>query len=96
MNYPLRENLEVYSDQASEWIRCTRCLRVLCPSHENWRDVCLRRLAPPTHAGPLMQELVGHFVLEQLYCPGCRALFNTDLVEEKKDAQEERTKSAKA
>ena len=96
MNYPLREKLEVYSDHAREWIRCTRCLRVLCPSDENWRDVCLRRLAPPTHAGPLMQELVGYFALEQLYCPGCGALFNTELVEEQKDAQEERTKSAKA
>jgi hypothetical protein len=43
-----------------------------------------------------MKELVGHFVLEQLYCPGCGALFNTDLVEEQKDGQEERAKPAKA
>ena len=96
MNHPLRQNLEVYSNKAGRWIRCTRCLRVLCPSGENWKDVCLRTLAPPTHAGPLMQELVGHFALEQLYCPGCRALFNTELVEERKDAQAERTESAKA
>jgi hypothetical protein len=96
MNYPLREKLEVYSDHTREWIRCTRCLRVLCPSNENWRDVCLRTLAPPTHAGPLMEELVGHFALEQLYCPGCGALFNTELVEEQKHAQGERAKSAKA
>jgi hypothetical protein len=96
MNHPLRKNLEVCSDQAREWIRCTRCLRVLCLSDENWRDVCLRRLAPPTHAGPLMQELVGHFALEQLYCPGCGALINTELLEEPKHAQEERTQPAKA
>jgi hypothetical protein len=96
MNYPLRQNLEVYSDKAGRWIRCTRCLLVLCPLGENWRHVCLRTLAPPTHAGPLMQELVGHFALEQLDCPGCRALLNTELVEEQKDAQAERTESAKA
>jgi hypothetical protein len=42
-----------------------------------------------------MKELVGHFLLEQLYCPGCDALFNTELVEEPKDGQEERAKQAK-
>ena len=42
-----------------------------------------------------MKELVGHFVLEQLYCAGCGALFNTELVEEPKDGQEERAKPAK-
>jgi len=31
-----------------------------------------------------MKELVGHFLLEQLYCPSCGVLLNTDLVEEKK------------
>ena len=96
MNHSLRENLEVYSDQANGWIRCTQCLRVLCRSDENWRDACTRRLASPIQAGPLMKELVGHFVLEQLYCAGCGALFNTELVEEHKDGQEERAKPAKA
>ena len=96
MNHPLRENLEVYADQASELIRCTQCLRVLCRANENWRDSCARRLSPPTQAGPLLKELVGHFLLEQLYCPGCGALFNTALVEEQKNGQEERTKPAKA
>jgi hypothetical protein len=95
MNHPLRENLEVYSDQVGAWIRCTRCLRVLCWSEQNWRDACTRRLASPIQAGPLMKELVGHFLLEQLYCPGCDALFNTELVEEPKDGQEERAKQAK-
>jgi hypothetical protein len=44
----------------------------------------------------LLKELTGHFLLEQLYCPGCGALFNTDLVEEQKNGQEERTKPANA
>jgi phage FluMu protein Com len=96
MNYPLREKLEVYSEATSKWIRCTQCLRVLCRSSENWKDSCLRRLLPPTRAGPLLKELSGQYLLEQLYCPGCGALFNTDLVEEQKDAQEERTQQAEA
>ena len=90
MNHPLRENLEVYSDQAGTWIRCTQCLRVLCRLRENWRNSCIRRLSPPTQAGPLMKELVGHFLLEQLYCPGCAALLNTELVEEQKNAEQRR------
>jgi hypothetical protein len=35
----------------------------------------------------LLKELTGHFLLEQLHCPGCGALFNTDLVEEQKNGQ---------
>jgi hypothetical protein len=92
MNYPLRQNLEVYAGQ----IRCTQCRRVLCRSSENWKDACIRSLSPPTQAGPLMKELAGHFVLEQLYCPGCGALFNTDLVEEKKNGEQNRAEPAKA
>ena len=96
MNHPLRENLEVYSDESNAWIRCTKCLGILCRASENWRNFCARSLSPPTQAGPLLKELTGHFLLEQLCCPGCGALFNTDLVEEQKNGQEERTKPAKA
>jgi hypothetical protein len=85
MKYPLRENLEVYSDESEAWIRCTKCLRVLCRASENWRDSCARKLSPPTQAGPLLKDLTGHFLLEQLCCPGCSALFNTDLVEEQQN-----------
>jgi hypothetical protein len=42
-----------------------------------------------------MKELAGHFMLEQLYCPGCGALFNTDLVEEEKNAEQDRAEQAK-
>ena len=92
MNYPLRENLEVYSGE----VRCTQCRRVLCRSSENWRETCIRSLSPPTQAGPLMKELAGHFALEQLFCPGCGALFNTDLVEKQKNAEQNRAEQAKA
>lgn len=96
MNHPLRQKLEVYSDGEGSWIRCTQCRRVLCRSSENWKDACSRRLSPPTQAGPLMKELTGHFVLEQLYCRDCGALFNTDLVEEEKNGEQNRTEPAKA
>jgi hypothetical protein len=43
-----------------------------------------------------MKELIGQFLLERLYCPGCGALFNTELVEEQENAQKERSKSAEA
>jgi hypothetical protein len=42
--------------------------------------------------GTLMKDLVGHFLLEQLYCPGCAALLNTELVEEKHYGEEGRAK----
>jgi hypothetical protein len=85
MNHPLRENLEIYSDQEKEWVRCTKCRRVLCRANENWREFSARRLSPPTDAGTLLKDLMGQFLLEQLYCPGCGALFNTELVEEQKN-----------
>ena len=92
MNYPLRQNLEVYAGQ----IRCTQYRRVLCRSSENWQNACIRSLSPPTQAGPLMKELAGYFVLEQLYCLGCGALFNTDLVEEEKNGEQNRAEPPKA
>jgi len=85
MKHPLRENLEVYTDTGGTWIRCTRCSHILCQAHEDWKEVCRRRLLPPTKAGPLMTDLLGLFLLEQLYCPSCGALLHTDMVEEKND-----------
>lgn len=92
MNHPLRENLEVYTDREGAWIRCTKCFRVLCPVGEDWRNRCVRKLLPPTKSGPLMQDLAGYFLLEQLYCPGCAALLNTEVVEETKHGEEGRPK----
>lgn len=84
MSHPLRENLELYTDGNGFWIRCTRCLHILCPAEKDWRQACKRKLLSPTKAGPLMKDLVGQFVLEQIYCPLCGALMNTELVEEAK------------
>lgn len=90
MHYPLRDNLEVRTVEGTAWIRCTKCSHLFCQLGENWRNVCKKRILPVTKGGPLMKELAGQFVLEQLYCPGCRALLNTELVEERKDGEEGR------
>ena len=84
MNHPLRENLEVYGDQTGVWTRCTNCLHKLCAAEKDWKQACKRRLSPPTRIGPLMKDLVGSFLLEQMYCPSCGALMNSELVEDQK------------
>jgi len=86
MSSPLRENLEVFSDGNASFIRCMRCGQVLCQASADWKQACVRRLLPPTEAGPLMNDLVGLFALEQLCCPSCGILLSTDLVEEHTDA----------
>jgi hypothetical protein len=88
MTHPLRENLEINIDASGAFVRCSRCQRPLCPSTEDWKTACVRKLDSPTKAGPLMGDLVGHFVLEQLYCPSCGALFHTDFVDVKSKSQE--------
>jgi hypothetical protein len=81
MNHPLRENLEVYRDERGSWTRCTSCLGILCSAEQDWKKACKRKTSLPTKAGPLMKDLVGQFVLEQIYCPSCGALMNSELIE---------------
>lgn len=90
MTHPLRENLEVHTDAAGAWIRCSRCFHVLCPSLPDWRSACVRKLWSPTKAGPLMADLVGHYLLEQLSCPSCGVLFHTDFIEAEAGAEPQR------
>ena len=87
MSYPIRENLEVVSDYAGKWIRCSRCSHVFCRLGEDWKKRCKRRTFPPTKAGLLMNNLVGTYLLEKLYCPSCGALLDSDMVEETLDAR---------
>ena len=87
MRHPLRENLEVFDDDAGTWIRCTRCSHVFCKAEEDWRQASKSKLFPPTKAGPLMKDLVGRFLLKQLYCPGCAALLSSDIVEDENAAK---------
>jgi uncharacterized protein (DUF3820 family) len=81
MNNPFRENMEVITDSGAEWIRCGKCSRMLCKLGESWKNWCTRRIFPPTQAGPLLSQLVGHYLLEKLYCPSCGALLDSELVE---------------
>ena len=76
---PLQENLEVCEDRSGAWIRCARCGHVLCSQGEDWTKRCAVRALPPTQAGPLMADLVGQFLLEQLCCPSCGALVSTEI-----------------
>jgi N-methylhydantoinase B len=81
MEHPLRESLEIANHLGAPWVRCARCKVPLCPEGEDWAEACDRKLLPPTSAGPLMQPLGESFRLEQLYCPSCSTLLNTDVVE---------------
>ena len=79
--HPLRENLELARHAGGGWIRCAQCGHLLCPSDQDWTQACARKLLPPISAGPLMEPLEGQFLLEQLYCPSCAALLETEIVE---------------
>lgn len=81
MNYPFRENLEVFGDPSGQCIRCSRCSDVLCRLGEDWKNACTRRIFPPVRAGALMTDLVGYYLLEKLYCPSCGVLLDSNLLE---------------
>lgn len=81
MSYPYRENLEVLDDSSNKMIRCSRCSRMLCRLGEDWKKTCTRRMFPPVRAGALMNDLVGHYLLEKLYCPSCGVLLDSNLLE---------------
>jgi hypothetical protein len=77
---PLRENLELNTDSGTSQVLCARCGFVL-GAEEDWAQRSHKKLLPPTAAGPLMKELEGQFLLEQLFCPGCKTLLNSEIVE---------------
>ncbi len=83
MNYPFREYLQVCAGPTGKWVQCTRCLHMLCHLGEDWEKACKTKTYPPTKAGPLMNALVGHYLLRKLHCPSCGALFDSEMVEEK-------------
>ncbi len=79
--HPLRHNLEVARHAGDSWVRCARCKQLLSPVGEDWTEACDRKLLAPTKGGALMAPLAGSFWLEQLTCPTCAALFDTEVVE---------------
>jgi len=80
--HPFRENLEIRSEAGASWVHCSRCGTGLCRVEEDWTTVVARTGQNPTRVGLLMTPLVGSYVAEQLCCPACGALLNTDIVEQ--------------
>ncbi len=80
--HPFRENLEVRTEGGAAWIHCARCGMGICRAEEDWTAVAARTRHDPTRLGPLMTPLVGTYEAEQLCCPSCGALLNTDIVEQ--------------
>jgi hypothetical protein len=80
MKRPFRESLELDTDSAPPRVLCARCGFVF-GGEADWRQHSHRKLSPPTAAGPLMKDLVGQFLLEQLFCPSCKTLLDSEIVE---------------
>jgi N-methylhydantoinase B len=79
--HPIRENLEVYVASEGASIRCSRCRYRLGDAEEDWRAGAVRHVLPPPAGGPHFAVLAGSCHLEQMTCPGCGVLFNTEVTE---------------
>jgi N-methylhydantoinase B len=77
---PLQEYLAIHHGSAAADIRCTQCSHVFCSEDEDWTHAAARRRMLPTAAGPLMAELKGQYLLEQLYCPSCAVLLRNEII----------------
>ena len=80
-SYAPCEVVEVWEGGGRKQVRCARCRAKLGELGRNWRENCQVKWLRPTEAGPLMKDLVGHYLLQQFYCPSCGALLQNDLVE---------------
>jgi hypothetical protein len=83
VSYPPREVVEVCEENGGKVARCAKCTGDLGELGEDWKKGCRVKRLSPAEAGPLMKELVGHYLLQQFYCPSCGALLQNDLVEKK-------------
>ena len=81
MSHPLRENLQIVSENGADSIRCSRCQYRYCRADQDWREASTIRLSTPVQAGPLFADLEGSYLLRQLFCPSCAALVETDFIE---------------
>jgi acetone carboxylase gamma subunit len=81
MSHPLRENLEVVSENGADSVRCSKCQHRYCGADEDWRAFATVRLSAPSQAGRLFGDLEGSYLLRQLFCPSCAALVETDFIE---------------
>lgn len=80
MRRPLRENLDVFTESGVARVVCARCGYVF-GAEKDWKSRGYRKVSPPTAAGPLMKDLEGQFLLQQLFCPQCKTLLDSEIVE---------------
>ena len=80
MKRPLRENLELDDDGSTPQVLCARCGFVF-GGEEDWKQRSHKKRQSPTAGGPLMKDLEGQFLLEQLFCPQCKTLLHSEIVE---------------
>lgn len=78
--HPLQENLVVAGRGDTLYTRCARCGWLLCPAENDWTKAAACRVVEPATAGAHLKVLEGHYHLKHWYCPGCAALFDTQLV----------------
>ena len=76
--HPLRENLEVVAALEGSWIRCMRCRHVLSIGDQDWMEAAHRVFLALEAAGPLFQPFREQLAIDQLCCPSCGALLNTE------------------
>ena len=81
MKRPFRENLELDTNADPPQVVCARC-GFAFGAETDWKQNSHRKLLPPTAAGPLMTDLEGQFLLQQLFCPSCKTLLDSEIVED--------------
>jgi hypothetical protein len=81
----MRENLEIVDLADTSWVYCSKCRFRYCRADQNWREFCQSRILPPAKAGSLMSVLAGQYLLQQLHCPSCAVLVDTDFIEKHDD-----------
>jgi N-methylhydantoinase B len=77
---PLQEYLAIHYENGAADIRCTQCGHAFCSPDADWTGAAAYRRMPPIAAGPLMAELSGRYLLEQLYCPSCAVLLRSEII----------------
>lgn len=87
MSHPLRENLQVVSENGAVSIRCSKCQHHYCSADQDWRLFSTVRLSAPSKAGLLFADLEGGYLLRQLFCPSCAVLVDTDFIESNSEVE---------
>src|SRR5262249_34867813 len=79
--HPFRENIEVRTGADGEWVQCAQCGQRFGPAEADGTAMSARARREPTVVGARMAPLTGAYQVEQLFCPSCSALLNTDVVD---------------